>query len=223
MPDKSPNAPAKKTTPAETTSFTTATEAASALPAARASVSGTPTAGAADASATASAGAATHTADAGAKDDAKATAAAARDRAEELSDEARDKAQGFAASAKDKAAKMAESRVNGVKDQAAGQIDEAADRVRAAGADLSDEDGYPAQAADYLADNLAQAAAALRDADMGSMLDDATHFARRNPAMFLGGAALLGFAAGRLMKASNRDHEDTYARPYDAYPYDRRA
>tara|TARA_R110002110_G_scaffold13092_2_gene62735 strand:+ start:1968 stop:2420 length:453 start_codon:yes stop_codon:yes gene_type:complete len=53
-----------------------------------------------------------------------------------------------------------------------------------------------------LADGLADASDSMRDKDLGEMVGAVTDFAKRNPFVFLGGAALVGFAATRFAKAS---------------------
>ncbi len=53
-----------------------------------------------------------------------------------------------------------------------------------------------------IAESLADASDALRDKDLGTMVGDVSRFARANPMVFLGGAALIGFAATRFAKAS---------------------
>jgi len=47
--------------------------------------------------------------------------------------------------------------------------------------------------------------------DVTEWVGDLSHFARRNPAVFLGGAAMLGFAASRFAKASDRPPADAGA------------
>lgn len=54
-----------------------------------------------------------------------------------------------------------------------------------------------------IAEGLADASDALRDKDLGTMVGDVSRFARSNPMVFLGGAALIGFAATRFAKASD--------------------
>ena len=56
-----------------------------------------------------------------------------------------------------------------------------------------------------IADGLADASEAMRDKDLGQIVNTLTEFARRNPMLTMGGAALLGFAATRFAKASS-DH-----------------
>jgi hypothetical protein len=144
---------------------------------------------------------------------------AAAERAGELSSEARGKAE----EVREYAREAAEERFRQGKDYASSEVEAQAARLRAAGSEWGD-DSYPAQAAGYLADGLSQAADAIREQDLNGLMDDVTQFARRNPGMFLGGAALLGFAIARVMKASERaEHDDRryassgYGPRYDAY------
>lgn len=182
------NSPIKKTDPAAANSFTTVTEASTTSPdgnqrdvetgaakMARASGSRDPSAG----------------------DMVKETKDAAKARASELADKAKREAQGMGERAKSMAGDGAEH----AKDYASEQIDRQAESLRSAGRRYGDE-SYQAYAADYLANNLSQAADILREKDMGSLVADVNLFARRNPALFLGGAAILGFGLARLMKAS---------------------
>ena len=54
-----------------------------------------------------------------------------------------------------------------------------------------------------IANGLADASDAMRDKDLGEMIDGRKpRPARNNPALFLGGALLLGFAGSRYAKAS---------------------
>lgn len=102
----------------------------------------------------------------------------------------------------DEARATADARVEDVKHEATDRIHETAANIRSAGREFG-QDSYQAQAADYLADNLMEAADRIRAQDLDSVAREATAFARRNPAVVLGGAALLGFAAARLLKASD--------------------
>lgn len=137
---------------------------------------------------------------------AEETGAAASSRASELADTAKAEAGKLAASARARA----ETEVEGLKGQATSRIEETAEHIRNAGHEFGDE-SYQAQAADYLASNLSSAADFIRDQDLGSLTADVSSFARRNPAVFLSGAAVLGFALARMMKATERDHAPEYA------------
>lgn len=143
-------------------------------------------------------------------DEAVATAKEAADEAQSGAAGLKDKAKAEASRLAGEARDMAEGRAEGLKEQATSRIDETADNIRSAGREFGD-DSYQAQAADYLASNLSQAAEMIREQDFSSLADDVSSFARRNPAMFLGGAALVGFAAARLMKSSEENRSD-YAR-----------
>lgn len=89
----------------------------------------------------------------------------------------------------------------GAKDHAAGEANKVADALRDAARNLSD--GSPqARALSQIADGLANAASSVEGRDIGELTQDLTQFARRNPVAFLGGAALLGFAASRFARAS---------------------
>ncbi|MFO6465750.1 hypothetical protein ACK8OR_15250 [Jannaschia sp. KMU-145] len=142
---------------------------------------------------------------------AEETGAAAKSRAAELTE----RAKAEASAAADRAKGMADAKVDEAKSYASGEIDRTAQQIRDAGRQFG-ESSYQAQAADYLASNLSYAADAIRDKDLSSVADDLTQFARRNPAVFLGGAALLGFAAARLMKASERAELPRYTTRRDA-------
>lgn len=53
-----------------------------------------------------------------------------------------------------------------------------------------------------IAEGLADASDSMRDKDLGEMAGAVSDFAKRNPMVFLGTAALIGFAATRFAKAS---------------------
>ncbi|WP_425093465.1 hypothetical protein [Tropicimonas sp. S265A] len=72
---------------------------------------------------------------------------------------------------------------------------------------------YARQAAEHVSETLTQFAYAVRTADLGTLQHDVTDFARRNPALFFGGAAVLGFIAARAMKASERAETPDWETP----------
>ena len=150
-------------------------------------------------------------ADKSAKELASETAEAAKARAKDVAENAKAEASAMA----DKAKETAYGKAEEAKGYASSEIERTAESVRAAGREFG-EDSYPAQAAEYLATGLHDAADAIRRRDVGSLVDDVSQFARRNPAVFLGAAAVLGFAAARMMKASERNDYgsyDPYSRP----------
>lgn len=136
-----------------------------------------------------------------------------------LKDEAAVQAQSAKRAALDAAGEAVEAARSGVEAHAdrarAGvsqEVDDAAGSIREAGRAF--EPGSMANsAAESLADNLTHAASAVRSADLGSLQADVTEFARRNPLVFFGGAAVLGFMAGRLLKASERAEYEPAEQP----------
>ncbi|WP_208347026.1 hypothetical protein [Pseudaestuariivita rosea] len=83
---------------------------------------------------------------------------------------------------------------------AAEEVESFSDAAAAAAAEF-DHNSLQAKAAEQVANGLEQAASQIRSADLNDIVDNVSDFARRNPLVFLGGAALLGFAATRFLKA----------------------
>ncbi|APX90436.1 hypothetical protein BV394_12440 [Brevirhabdus pacifica] len=128
----------------------------------------------------------------------------AKSHASNLADKARDEARTLAGDAKS----MAHDRAESYKNTAANEAGKVADALRKASDDL--RDGSPQErAVSEIAAGLAGVADTIRDRDISDLITDATDFARRNPAAFLGGAALLGFAASRFAKASGSNSDGT--------------
>lgn len=156
-----------------------------------------------------------------AKDMAWETKEAARNRAEELGETAKSEASAMA----EKGKSAAYAKADEAKGRGADEVERTAEQLRAAGREFG-EGSYAYEAADYLATSLHDAADVLRSRDLNTMVDDVTQFARRNPGVFLGGAAMVGFFAARMLKASDRnrgyDYDADYDRGYDAdrYGYD---
>jgi hypothetical protein len=107
----------------------------------------------------------------------------------------------------DVARKTAAEKAADARDAAASTASEQAKRFRQAGESF-DEESFAHAATERLADNLSAAARSIRSTDLGHLSDDIASFARRQPLVFFGGAALLGFAAGRMVKASERAEYD---------------
>lgn len=83
----------------------------------------------------------------------------------------------------------------------ANKTDNLADAVEAAAAQF-DGDSLQAQAAHHVADRIETVAHRIRTTDLNTAVAETRAFARRNPLLFFGGAAMLGFAATRFLKAS---------------------
>jgi len=111
---------------------------------------------------------------------------------------------------KEKAGDLAEQARDQVKGNLSDQkkrtsrsLDRVAHALRQTGQNLSEENEPKfGEAAKKAADWVEDFAANLRDRDIDSMFRDVESFGRQRPAVFLGGAFVLGFLAARFMKAS---------------------
>lgn len=135
-----------------------------------------------------------------------AAGTAAQERAEAHYETARGHLQDAAQAARDRAYEEAETFRNRAEDE----VRTSAEAFREA---ASEAEGHPVQeqAMNQIAETMSHAADALRDVDIQSIPDDLSEFARRHPAIFLGGAALVGFALARFLKASSRTRQPDYA------------
>ena len=151
----------------------------------------------------------------------------ARREAHAAADEAETRAKGLVGEAKAEAERVAreararaEGMANEYRDRAAGEASRMSAALRDASANM--RHGSPQERAiGHMADTMANAADAIQGKDLGSIIGDINAFARRNPTAFIGGAALLGFAAARFAKASASDgyEEDFhYAGSYQPDP-----
>ena len=94
------------------------------------------------------------------------------------------------------------SRVDEQKNRAADGLGGIADVFRTAGNDLRTENETLAEYVDMASDQLRRFADNIRQRGVADMMDDVSQFARRNPAVFIGGAFLLGIGVARFLKAS---------------------
>jgi hypothetical protein len=106
------------------------------------------------------------------------------------------------------------SRVDEQKNKAADGLGGIADVFRNAGNELRNENETVAQYVDMASDQLRRFADNIRQRGVADMMGDVNQFARRNPAMFIGGAFLVGFGIARFMKASGYRGDD---RSYDNF------
>jgi hypothetical protein len=92
---------------------------------------------------------------------------------------------------------------------------EVADRIRRVGSalrsasdKLREEDEAAARYADMASQGVERVASYLGSADLKGTVRDLEGFARRQPAIFFGGAFLLGLAAGRFLQSSQHRNGD---------------
>lgn len=89
------------------------------------------------------------------------------------------------------------------RETAAQRLRTLASSIRKVSSDMESEEPSMANLASTAADQTERLAGYLRNTDARHMLNTAEDFARRQPALFLGGAFLLGLAATRFIKAAN--------------------
>lgn len=102
---------------------------------------------------------------------------------------------------------QANSQINRQKETAASELSTVVNAVRRFGETLNNEGQGPiarfaAQYGDKAANSLDRAARYLREQDPKQLLNDVQNFGRRQPALLIGGAFLLGFAGARIIKSS---------------------
>jgi hypothetical protein len=95
------------------------------------------------------------------------------------------------------------SRVDEQKNRAADGLGGIADVFRSAGNELRNENETLASYVDTASDQLKRFADNIRERGVADMLDDVHAFARRRPALFIGGAFLIGLGIARFLKASS--------------------
>lgn len=96
-----------------------------------------------------------------------------------------------------------EDSLSSARNIAAENVGRAGEALHAAAEHLGRNDAFGGLI-DAAATQLDSASSALRDRDMNKLMHDAGDFARRQPALFIGGAVALGFALGRFATAGSR-------------------
>jgi hypothetical protein len=118
--------------------------------------------------------------------------------------------------------------------RASSMLDHIADALDKASQDLRSQEAPVADVAKMASSQLRGAADYVRDADLDSLRESAMDFARRQPALYLGGAMVLGLMASRFLKASSGSSKGSraassrrrfygYGTDNDAYSYADRA
>ena len=102
------------------------------------------------------------------------------------------------------------------KETAANELSQVVNAVRQFGQTLSGEQNgpiarYAAEYGDKAADGLERLSKYIREQDPKRLLNDVQNFGRRQPALLLGGAFLLGFAGARLIKSSMEAASQNYS------------
>ena len=97
------------------------------------------------------------------------------------------------------------------KDLLAGQIGGVADAMQRVATELEGDNASSAQYARMIADGATKLSDTVRNNDVDAILNMAQDFGRKQPAAFIGAAALLGFAASRFLLASAKREEQRIA------------
>ena len=137
----------------------------------------------------------------------------AKDQVESLTDRAKSELNDAAGKAKSLAADQ--------KDVIAEQVGGVADAIGKAAADLEQSNSTSAHYAKLIAENAEKLSDTIRNNDIDQLLGMAQDFGRKQPALFVGAAAMLGFAASRFVLASakRREEQPSAAAPdYQEYP-----
>ena len=106
-----------------------------------------------------------------------------------------------------KVQEQAGSQINRQKETAASELSQVANAVRRIRENLPEHEAgalgrYVAEYGDKAANGLERLSHYIREQDPKKLLDDVQNFGRRQPALLLGGAFLLGFAGARLIRSS---------------------
>ena len=115
---------------------------------------------------------------------------------------------------------QARSRLDSQKDMAAGTIWSLARAIRQTGDSLREQDQQPvAQLADKAAEQVERVSSYLGHRDVNQIINEVQHFARRQPAVFLGSAFALGMLGARFLKSSNQSAQSTQGGDYTNHSY----
>ena len=130
--------------------------------------------------------------------------------ARDLTDEATQLAGGVLSHARESAS----DQISSGKARVAEGLGSVAEAIRHAGEDLRSKDAANlTEYASRAADQVEAASDYLKESSLSDVVGDIGDFARREPAMFLGGAFVLGLVGGRFLKSSHAQTDTTTRRP----------
>jgi hypothetical protein len=132
---------------------------------------------------------------------------------DQAAEQARQQGQQLTQQARQQASQLANRGSEQVKSQLANQKHDASQRLRPIQTALQEtahqlrrqSQGSVAEYADRAADQVERFSGYLRETDVDEIVDEVRGFARRRPALFLGGAAVLGFFGTRFLKSSSEE------------------
>ncbi len=127
-----------------------------------------------------------------------------KEKARQRSREAAQRTQQQAAQVAEQGREQAKSQIATQKERVAGQLEGVAQALHGTGQQLREQDqGSIGRYADQAAEQVEQFSGFLRERDANELIGEAENLARRQPAVFLGGAFVLGVAAARFLKSSS--------------------
>jgi hypothetical protein len=131
-----------------------------------------------------------------------------------VGNQAKQVATDLAVQAKDKIG----SELDAQKDRAVGSIGHVAEALRETGRSMRTGDAaIAADYADRLADRIDELTGYVRNRPLSEIAADVEQLARREPALFFGGALAVGLVAGRFLKSSGRNDLDRGAPSRDGF------
>ena len=129
----------------------------------------------------------------------------------ELVGRAKEQAQEVVSQTKQKAGELADkakgqivTQLSAQKETATGTLGEVASAIRQVGDGASSDKAFIRDYAQAAADQVEKLSGYLQNRDIDQIVRDTEDFARHQPALFLGGAFLLGVMASRFLKSSSR-------------------
>jgi hypothetical protein len=140
------------------------------------------------------------------------TASRAQEAAKRQAGQLADDARHVAADVRDAAARRADE----TRTRAANELSRTARALETAAADLDDRSPQR-DLFQRAADGLLELSDAIEGRSLGEMIDELGRLGRRNPTLFLGSAALAGFALARFGRASAPETSAAAAPPYGTY------
>lgn len=139
--------------------------------------------------------------------------------AADIAEAAKNTAGELAGAAKDVAVTRVQGFFESNREAAISQIGAVAHALRSASSELAGRQESLAGAARRAADTIDSFSQVLEQRDLSDALASAQDYARRQPALFFGGAFLLGLAAARFLKASGERQRKQHGGDFDpSYP-----
>lgn len=145
-------------------------------------------------------------------------------KAQDVAHQAREKATEIKDQVKDQAREKVNTHVSQQKDRAAEGLGTVANALRQTGHNLREQDGNPVH--EYMAkaaDSVERLSGYLQNKSVGEIVSEVEGIARREPALFLGGAFALGLLGARFLKSSGQPQgrmsspRDNYYSGYSGY------